>query len=157
MKFLIQVYLVFAFLVVFPAILVAQSTWTPEEEQVMAAINRLSASTAPDGGGADDYAKMLDDSFTRWTVGSVLVNDKSEWIEGMRDWFDDGWRVTERQTDYLDIHIADNFAFTRRNVSETYLGPDGDTSTSKAAVAEVWKKSGPGWLLLLANVHPIVD
>jgi len=144
-------------LCVAPINLIAQTSWTIEQEQIVATIDRLSATTAPDGNGADDYGMLLDEAFSRWTVGSDLVSYKRDWVDGIRDWFDDGWRVSERKTDYVAIDIVDNFAFTRRNVSETYLGPDGDSSTSKAAVAEVWKKSGNSWLLLVANVHPITD
>ena len=131
--------------------------WSKEEQQVINAIGRLSASTAPDGGGADAYGEMLTDDFSRWTVGSSQINYKKEWVEGIREWFDEGWRVSDRKVDFLEITIQNNLAFTRRNVEETYLGPDGDTSVSKAAVAETWIKTKEDWLLLRVNVHPILD
>jgi hypothetical protein len=133
----------------------AQSEWSPKQQEVLNAIDALSASTAVDGGGADAYGRMLDDSFTRWTVGSNLINEKEAWVEGIRDWFDDGWRVSERDTELFDIRMSGAYAFTRRIVSETYLGPDGDESKSKAAVAEVWCSHNGMWLLLTANVDPI--
>jgi len=37
------------------------------------------------------------------------------------------------------------------------LAPDGDRSTSKAAVAEMWIRINGKWLLFRANVCPITE
>ena len=66
-----------------------------EKTSLMAAIDQLSATTAPGGGGADAYGEMLADDFSRWTVGSTTTVTKSNWVEGIREWFDDGWRVSD--------------------------------------------------------------
>ena len=132
-------------------------TWSDHQQDVISSIKRLSASTAPNGGGADAYGEMLTDDFTRWTVGSSIINNKTDWVEDMREWFDAGWRVTDREVEFVEIAVNNGAAFTRRNVTETYLGPDGETSTSKAAVAETWLKINGTWMLFRANVHPITE
>ena len=115
-------------------------------------MHRLSESTAPDGGGADKYGEVLAENFSRWTTGSKVINHKSEWIEGVRSWLDDGWRVIERSQTILEITIRGDEAFTRRLVEEIYLGPDEEQTISKAALAETWVRSDDRWLLLRVNV-----
>jgi len=124
------------------------------EAGVREAMEGLSAATAPDGGGPDAYAEMLAGDFARWTVGSEIINDRDGWVGGMRTWWDDGWRVSGREENLLELLIRDGFAFTRRIVTETYTGPDGETSSATAALAEVWVQEGEGWKLVLVNVHP---
>jgi len=68
------------------------------------------------------------------------MNTKTDWVDEISEWFDDGWRVTDRQVEYVELVINNDLAFARRNVKETYLGPDGDSSTSKAAVEEMLAK-----------------
>jgi hypothetical protein len=130
----------------------SQDSWSPEQSHVLASMQRLSASTAPDGGGADDYGEVLAENFSRWTTGSKVINHKSGWVEGVRSWFDDGWRVIDRNQTILEITISGSEAFTRRIVEETYLGPDEERTTSKAALAETWVHSDGRWLLLRVNV-----
>jgi hypothetical protein len=139
-------------LLVWPSQVSAQDSWTTEQLQVVASIERLSTATAPGGAGADGYGAVLADNFSRWTTGSDVINDKQSWVEGVREWFDDGWRVTDRNQNILEILMMGEFAFTRRVVEETYLGPDGERSVSKAALAETWVRSDGVWLLLLVNV-----
>lgn len=133
----------------------AQQTWSPAQREVLAAIERLSASTAPGGAGAEAYGAVLAEDFSRWTVGSEIMNGKDEWVGGVREWFDDGWRVSDRETRHLEIRVRGAHAFTRRIVEETYRGPDGERSTSTAALAEVWVREEGEWRLLMVNVHPV--
>ncbi|MDX1627854.1 MAG: DUF4440 domain-containing protein [Fulvivirga sp.] len=135
----------------------AQNHWTPEQLELLQTISQFSETTSPEGRGADAYAAFLTEDFTRWTIGNDKINNKMTWVDGVREWFDDGWRVSERESTNLHILIKDNFAFTRRIVTETYLGPDGDTSKAKAALAEVWIKKQSQWKLFSVNVHPIVE
>ena len=118
-------------------------------------MGRLSAATAPDGAGASEYGAVLAADFTRWTVGSSDISDKTSWVQGIQEWFEDGWRVSDRQTQHVEIVVRDDLAFTRRIVEETYLGPDGERSVSGAALAEVWVRGDHGWLLLRVDVHPL--
>ena len=74
----------------------------------------------------------------------------------MDGWFTDGWRVTDRSTQVVGIVIQANYAFVRRNVQETYLGPEDNQSESSAALAEVWVLDGDQWKLMQANVT-IID
>lgn len=134
---------------------IAQDSWTSEQLQVLEAIERLSSATAPGGEGADAYAASLAEDFSRWTVGSKGTANNIEWIEGIREWFDDGWRVSDREIEFLEIRIRDDIAFVRRIVMESYVGPAAEKSTSKAALSEVWVRGTDGWLLLIVNVHPM--
>lgn len=133
----------------------AQGSWTQEQREVIAAIDRLSAATAVGGGGADAYAAVLSDEFTRWTVGSTVVNEKRDWVAGLREWLDDGWRVADRQTEILEILVRGDYVFTRRIVEETYVGPENERTGSQAALAEVWVRGNGDWLLFRVNVHPL--
>ena len=121
--------------------------WTPDQREILEAMARLSATTAPDGAGAEAYADVLADDFTRWTLGSDVIDDKKSWVEGVGEWFDDGWRVVDRKVRILGITIDGSRAFVRRIVHETYEGPEGDRSSSRAALAELWVRDGNAWLL----------
>ena len=101
---------------------------------------------------------MLTDDFSLSTIVSHLLSGKQEWVDGIRGWFDDGWRVSDRQAEVLEITIEGGTAYSRRIVTETYTGPDGDTTpAAKAALAEVWRRDGEGWRLQRVTVHPIPD
>jgi hypothetical protein len=125
--------------------------------EVLATMDRLSAATAPGGTGVDAYAAILANGFSRWTIGSKKLIHKQEWIDGMRGWYDDGWRVSDRKQQLAEIYLAGEMAFTRRVVEETYLGPNGDRSTSKAGLAETWVHSDAGWLLWRVNITVLQD
>jgi len=132
--------------------------WSPGQRQILDAIAKLSASTAPGGGGADDYAAMLTNDFSRWTIGSDVLSGKQEWVDGIRAWFDDGWRVSDREAEVLEITMEGGTAYSRRIVTETYTGPDGETTpAAKAALAEVWRRDGEGWRLQRVTVHPLEE
>jgi hypothetical protein len=143
---------VFMLLLLLPCSLVsAQDSWTPEQLEILASIELLSATTAPNGTGADGYAAVLAEGFSRWTTGSSIVNSKQAWVDGVRGWFDDGWRVVDREQDVVEILVIGKYAFTRRVVEETYLSPCGDSSVSKAGLAETWIRGDSVWLLLRVN------
>lgn len=130
--------------------------WSPQQQEILEAIAKLSASTASGGGGPDEYAAMLTEDFSRWTIGSDMVNGKTAWVDGVRSWFDDGWRVTDREARVLDITVEGPTAYSRRIVSEIYVDPDGNASPpAKAALAEVWRRDGEGWRLQRVTAHPI--
>ena len=134
-----------------------QDEWNSEQKQIIETMNLLSETTTPDGKGADAYGSYLSDDFSRWTIGSPITNNKKKWVDGVKEWFDDGWRVSERKQQNLEILIMNGIAHTRRIVIETYLGPKGDTSESKAALAEIWIKKNNKWLLYRVNVHPMTN
>ena len=127
-------------------------TWTKGQLTVIASIERLSASTGPEGTGADQYGAVLHKNFSRWTSGSSKINHKQEWVKGISEWFDDGWRVAERDQQIVEISIQGEFAFTRRIVEETYVGPEGESSVSKSALTETWLRADDEWLLYRVNV-----
>ncbi|RKZ15711.1 hypothetical protein DRQ53_08245 [bacterium] len=132
--------------------------WSPQQREILDAIAELSASTAPGGGGVDDYASLLTEDFSRWTIGSEVLNGKADWVDGVRDWFDNGWRVSDRLAEILEITIDGDTAFSRRIVTETYASSDGETSPpARAALAEVWRRDGEGWRLQRVTVHPMQE
>jgi len=101
---------------------------------------------------------MLTEDFSRWTIGSDIVNGKQDWVDGVRGWFDEGWRVSDRQAEVLEITVEGPTAYSRRIVTETFAGPDGDTSPpARAALAEVWRRDGEGWRLQRVTAHPLPE
>lgn len=132
-----------------------QDIFTAQQQEIIEAIQELSATTAPDGKGADAYGSLLADDFSRWTIGSEKINNKKDWVEGIREWFDDGWRVSDRKQQFIEVIVLDNIAFTRRIVTETYLGPDNETSISKAALAETLVKRNNKWLVHRVDIQTL--
>jgi hypothetical protein len=130
----------------------ATDTWTAEQLEVLSSVERMSAATAPGGSGADGYAAVLAEGYSRWTTGSKLINGKQDWVDGIRTWFDEGWRVTDRDQHVVEISVKDEYAFTRRIVEETYLGPTGESTVSKAALAETWVRDEGAWLLFRVHI-----
>jgi ketosteroid isomerase-like protein len=135
----------------------AQDESADDLRRLLDAIERLSAATAPGGGGADEYAQVLADDYSRWTLGSSTINDKATWVDGVRGWFEEGWRVADRTVDNVDVEIRGDLAFARRLVRESYVGPDGSKTASRSAVAEVWTRESDGiaWKLLRVDIHPL--
>ena len=87
------------------ALILAFSTQNDETERVMEAIAILSESTETDGGGPEVYAGMLCPGFSRWTLGSVQISDRDSWLNGVRGWWEDGWRVSERETEWIQVTL----------------------------------------------------
>lgn len=135
----------------------AQDEAANDRRMLLDAIERLSAATAPGGGGAEEYAQVLADDYSRWTLGSATMDDKATWVDGVRGWFSEGWRVADRTAENVDIEIRGDLAFTRRLVQESYVGPDGSRTSSRSAVAEVWTRAtdDSAWKLLRVDVHPL--
>lgn len=129
----------------------SEELWSPEQSEILESMQRLSSTTAPDGAGADAYGEVLAEDFSRWTTGSTVINQKEEWVEGVRGWFDDGWRVIDRNQTVLEIAIKKDNAFTRRIVEETYRGPNEELSISRAGLAETWIRIDSYWLLSRVN------
>lgn len=134
---------------------ISQNQWTPQQQAIIQAIRQLSAATAPNGGGAVAYGKLLAKNYKRWTLGKTILSNKESWLKGINEWFSEGWRVSDRQSQNLEIHLEGQWAFVRRIVKETYLSPQGKKSYSKAALAEVWKKQQKQWLLYRVDIHPL--
>jgi ketosteroid isomerase-like protein len=147
----------FVFLFSFLQLSISQGSENQAEMAVMASIAKLSKATSPGGGGADAYADILTEDYSRWTLGSDSSQNKYDWVEGIREWFDDGWRVTDRQTSKFFFSSKGDLAFTRRVVSESYIGPGGEKSSGKAAVSEVWRKEGEVYLLWRVDISPIKE
>ena len=136
---------------------VAQDDVDKDLRMLLGAIEQLSAATAPGGGGAQAYAPLLAENYSRWTLGSTVLNSKSTWVDGIHEWFSEGWRVVDRNVDNVEIKIQGDLAFARRLVEETYLGPDGSRTSSRSAIAEVWTRDEDGttWKLLRVDLHPL--
>jgi hypothetical protein len=131
-----------------------ESAVITEKEQLKSRMYQLSNTMKKGGSGGQGYAELLMPNFTRWTVGSEIINNKSKWVKGINDWFDSGWRVSESHNDILEIRIFTNLAFTRRIVTETYLGPNNEKNIYRTGVVETWLKEQGNWFLLNASVTP---
>ncbi|RMF72912.1 MAG: hypothetical protein D6738_10085 [Acidobacteria bacterium] len=117
----------------------------------------MSAATEPGGGGVEAYAAELAVEYSRWTIGSETLIDRASWLEGIDGWLVEGWRVVERDTRMLEIRILGEYAATRRIVKESYVGPNGERSSSRSALAETWVRAGDGWRLLRVDANPLDD
>jgi len=155
MNYILKIINTTSILIFLASIAYGQDTLTTQQKEVLETMNRFSETTSPEGSGADAYGSFLANDFSRWTIGSVITNDKKKWVAGVREWFEEGWRVSDREQQNLEILILNDFAHTRRIVTETYLGPNGDISVSKAALAEIWIYKNSKWLLYRVNVHPM--
>ena len=133
----------------------AQKLWKEDQHEILKALDKLSATTAPGGYGADEYATCLSADFSRWTIGSNEISNKKNWVQGIREWFDQGWRVVDRKSEIKEIKVETEFAFSRRIVREYYKGPNGEKSNSKAALIETWRKENDHWLLYRVEVYPM--
>lgn len=142
-------------LLYFTTICNGQESYTRDKKAILSVMNNLFETTAPGGKGAKAYGSFLADDFSRWTIGSTVVNDKKEWLNGIKDWFNDGWRVTDRDQQIIEILVLNDIAHTRRIVTESYLGPEGEKSTSKAALVEIWVFRNDNWVLYRVNVQSI--
>ena len=120
-----------------------------------AAMRALSAATEPGGEGSSAYAQRLARDFSRWTLGAQAANDRQAWVRGVADWFDAGWRVSERRSQLIDVDLEGEFAFVRRIVDETYRGPANEVSASRAALAETWVRQDGSWKLLRVDALPL--
>lgn len=131
--------------------------WTPEEREVVDAIDALSATTNPDGGGAEAYAALLADDYSRWAMGATELSDKESWVDGVAEWLEAGWQVVERNALNLEISVVDDVASVRRIVKETYLGPDGETSSSRTALSEIWVRREGEWRQWRVDGTPVEE
>ena len=93
------------FVILVSALSNAQNKWTLAQKEVIQTMNGISETTAPNGKGAYAYGSFLSDDFSRWTIGSTKISAKDNWIQGINEWFKDGWRVSERKQQILEITI----------------------------------------------------
>lgn len=133
--------------------LFAQKLWKEDQHEILKVMDKLAATTAPGGYGADEYSSFLSKDFSRWTIGSEQIFTKRSWVEGIREWFDQGWRVVDRKSDIKEIKMDGEYSFSRRIVHEFYKGPNSEKSDSKAALIETWKKENEHWRLFRVEVQ----
>ncbi|MBT8218797.1 MAG: hypothetical protein KJP00_03180 [Bacteroidia bacterium] len=130
-----------------------QPEFDQQQQAILDVITALSTTTAKEGGGADAYGLILHDDYSRWTLGGEQMSGKQAWIDGIREWFDGGWSVSDRDQEIIEITVNAEIAFVRRIVSETFVSPHGNKGQpSKAALAEIWKKVEDQWLLYRVDI-----
>lgn len=132
----------------------SQIELSPEEQEVVQKTEELSELLL-DGDELGSYSEMLDERFSRWVIGELTVTKKTEWLEQLTDWFEDGWRVTAREKQLVDVEIDEQFAYIRRRVEEHYMGPDELPSSSLSALDEIWRNDEGEWKLYRVTVLPI--
>lgn len=133
----------------------AQQAWNAKQQQVIAAMESLSKANTLGSQDIQRYASMLDDRFSRWTIGSRVVNDKAGWVQGIQTWIDRGWAMAASTQQIIEIQLLGDTAITRRIVSEAYIGPDKASMITTSALAEVWIKQQDQWRLVSMTVHPL--
>ena len=133
----------------------AAPRWDEQQQQIVHAMQQLADASDYKSASIDDYASQLCDDFTRWTIGSQAVSDKDGWVEGVSIWIARGWSVAARTAEILDIEVNGEFAFSRRIVTEAYIGPNQQSAMSTSALAETWHKDSSGWKLHRLSVHPL--
>lgn len=132
---------------------VSAQQWNHNQQAVATAIEELSASTVPGGDGPEGYASMLADDFTRWTLGGDRMSDRDSWVRGIEEWWEDGWRVVEREGEIVDITMTGDMAFVRRTAYERFAGPTGEPGDlTGAALAEVWVRRDGVWRLWRVDI-----
>jgi ketosteroid isomerase-like protein len=123
---------------------------------ILAAIAQLSEATSPGGGGADAYGEILAEDFNRWTLSHEQVQGRQAYIDGIRQWLDEGWRVASRESQIIDSTVVGDTAYTHRIVTETFNGPKGEQSgPATFALEETWVRIEGRWLLHRATVYPV--
>ena len=144
------------FLAIFVAttIQISSQGFGQEESAIIDQMNALSASMKRDGSGGKAYAAILSPDYSRWTLGSTLINDRATWLKGINDWFNSGWRIAESENNIIEIKVYGDYAFVRRVATETYAGPNGENQVFQSGVVEIWNKKDKIWLLLQASISP---
>jgi ketosteroid isomerase-like protein len=138
------------------AAMVAGESENAASQGILDAIAELSEATAPGGGGADAYAALLADDFSRRSLTSEQVQGRQAFIDGIRQWLDEGWRVVSRESQMIDSTVVGDTAYTHRIVTETFTGPNGEQSgPSTFALEETWERIAGRWLLHRATVYPV--
>lgn len=133
----------------------AEPEWNEQQQQIVVAMQQLADASDYKSVNTEAYANMLCDDFSRWTIGSQAINDKAGWVEGVSTWISRGWSVAARTAEILDIEVNGEFAFSRRIVTEAYIGPNQQSAMSTSALAETWHKDSSGWKLHRLAVHPL--
>lgn len=133
----------------------AENTSDAVPTELREAMSDFSSSTLVGGKGPEVYAMYLAEDYSRWTLGNDTVIAKTQWVAGVRGWYDDGWRVMERKREDMEFTLLEDLAFARSIVQETYVGPEGDETVSTAALAEVWVKRDGRWLLFRVDATVI--
>ncbi len=154
MKNPLAVYSTIVLLVTMVVTTATKANTPSDNELIRSQMQALSESMHKDGGGQQAYAAILSPDFSRWTVGSDLINNRTNWLQGISDWFKSGWRVSHSENDVLELLVKDNQARVRRVVTETFVGPAGEQEIYQTSVVELWVKQQKQWLLQQANVAP---
>ena len=145
-----QIFLALSFVLLSP---LSAQEWNDGQRSIVRQIEALSATTVPSGEGPVGYAELLSPDFTRWTLGSDHISRKQDWIRGIEDWWDDGWRVIERDGETNEITILGELAFVRRTAYERFQSPAGEAGEmAGAALAEVWRIEAGEWRLWRVDI-----
>jgi hypothetical protein len=125
-----------------------------DQEQVLAASQALSATTQVGGDGPSAYAALLHPRFTRWYVGTDVM-DRNALVAAIEQWWLSGARVASGERDVVHLFLHGDQALLRLDLSEEFVDKDGNPAGSFAGhVAQTWARSGDEWLLIAADIAP---
>lgn len=124
-----------------------------DEQQLLAAAQRLSETTKSGGAGWEAYAQFLHDDFTRWSAQQPMM-DRAQTVGAIQSWWEGGNRVDKSEENLISTQLAGETGVLRRKFTEWYIDQDGnDAGKFSGYVTQVWVRAGETWLLLAATIE----
>jgi len=135
------------------ALFLAGCVSTPRDAapDIFSAMEDLTSTLRVDGGGPDAFEAMLSEDFLRLSVMSGELMNREEFMEGIREWWDGGGRISDSQKEVLEVSSHGEFWLTRSRMRENYL-PSG---ASYSAVTQLWAKENGRWVVRRTDVTVI--
>lgn len=128
-----------------------------DEAAILAASESLSMTTLEGGDGPEAYAALLHPRFTRWYVGTDVM-DRKALVAAIEQWWLSGARVASGEREVVHLLLQGDQALLRLDLSEEFVDGDGNPAGAFAGhVAQTWARSGDQWLLLAADIAPAAD
>jgi len=126
-----------------------------EDANLRKAVDELSASTLAGGEGWKAYERLLHPDYTRWAMGEIYEG-REKFIRSLEEWWDYGMRVAERDIRMIAVDVIGDVAIIRFRTTESFIGPDGPADGFSGYVSNTWVREDGAWLLLSAEISPIV-
>lgn len=114
-------------------------------------VDELASSTLVDGAGWEVYGQILHPDYSRWAMGQVYER-REKFVASLKEWWDYGMRVAEREIDLVGVDIVGDLAIIRFKTTESFVGPEGPAEGFTGFVTNVWVKERGDWMLLSAEI-----
>lgn len=120
-----------------------------------ASLDALSETMQVDGAGPDQYESFLHPAFSRWDLGGEVV-DRKTLVASLREWWEEGFRVSDGRSRIVHVAIQDDVAVVRFERFERFVDRDGqETGTFSGFVTQVWIGDSGGWKLFSIDISPL--